>query len=121
MSKIGKVVIVILCVWTFTHTYLLINNWDGAKYSIARNIHDDNHRNYDGRTVVWRCNEKFYPFTVVKYKIEEYDRSGKLIDTGKLAFKSYYFNNNFYDFTEFFAYVAGAWMLYFLYWFFKKK
>lgn len=123
MSKKEKIIIVVLCMWSFIHIYLLINNWSGIKNNYVSNIYDDKHLNKYRDSVPYAPNERFYPFTVVKHKIQKYDdrfTPARLI-ADEWDFKSYYFNEKFYDFTEFFVYVAGVWMIFFLFRFLKKE
>lgn len=85
MTKTLKMVITILCLWTFLHTFLLLRNID-SKYAYRVLFSE-------GDTNPLRI-QRFYPFT------------GTII---------------FYDYTEYFVYVGGAWMLFFLYRLLKDK
>lgn len=99
MKKHDRIIISLLTVWTFIHTYIMLFKttelrdeyycWREGEYP-------------DGVAHYISIRELFYPFT---YSSEYPDAT--------------YFNSTFYDYTEYFIYVAGAWMCFFLYKFLK--
>jgi len=82
-----KLVIPVLCVWSFIHTLMVLRLF-AKNYLPAYRI--------DGGGWIFTT-ERFYPFTV--------------------NFRGHkgYFDIRFYDYTEYFVYVGGVWMIYFLY------
>ena len=97
ISKKEKLLIAALCIWSFIHTYLLVKNNSGFEYVIT-----------NGKKALV-INRKlvnpvdiFYPFT----KDQNNDISN--------------FDLKFYDYSEYFFYVAGAWLVYLLYKYLKK-
>jgi hypothetical protein len=102
MKQTDKVLIVILSIWTFIHCFLLLkglNYKNPLRYSISEGgIHS---------TYFFNKADRFYPFTNV-------------VLNEKTVYSDY--NFVFYDYTEFFVYVVGAWGLFFIYKFlFQKK
>ena len=90
MKQRDRIIISGLIVWTFFHTYLLI-----------KNINTTENRNV--RIADWQIynhvpTDYFYPFTA----------------RPNFAIKSS-FDIGFYDYTEFFVYVVGAWLCFLLY------
>jgi len=84
----NKLVIPVLCLWSFMHTYLIVKSnqveyieYQGLKLTL------------DGE--IFSTSSKFYPFT----------------SSGGYS----WFDVRYYDFTEYFVYVGGAWLIYFLY------
>ncbi len=102
MKQTDKIIIVILSVWTFIHCYLLLqglNYENSLLYSIKYG--DGSSSNYD-----FYKGEKFYPFT-------------EIIINKETVCSNYDFA--FYDYSEFFIYVVGAWGLLLIYKFLSKK
>lgn len=91
-----KIVISVLCVWSFIHTYLLITNY-------TKVIHNP----YFSEEISSR--QLFYPFTSYLYK----GSRGYMLGTISEQFQN--FDLRFYDYTEYFVYVGGVWMIYFIY------
>ena len=90
-----KIVITILCIWSFLHTYLLIKIFGYSYttpegYKIVR---------IDGNAFLPA--HSFYPFT--------YNETQHISN----------FEIGFYDYSEYFVYVGGAWMIFLLYRYFK--
>lgn len=90
-----RVIISALCVWSFLHTFILLR--------FIRVITIQLIISYS--SVVVTPYEKFYPFTFIDYTRGDC----------KEEFISRNFDMRFYDFSEYFFYVAGAWMIYYLY------
>lgn len=91
ISMKEKVVITVLCIWSFIHTYIIIKNVTGYWHS-RQGI---NFVLIDGKTF-FPAN-KFYPFT--------YNETPPISN----------FEIRLYDFSEYFVYVGGVWMIYLLY------
>jgi hypothetical protein len=97
MKQTDKVLIAILSIWTFIHCYLML---------IASN--------YPEKALVWvtywgqsveqyyKKTELFYPFT-------------KKEDFYHYHYMTRSFDLRFYDYSEFFIYVGGAWLCFLLY------
>jgi hypothetical protein len=90
-----KAVILILCIWSFLNTYAIIKNATGEWYS----RYGKHFVSIEGTTFV--PINKFYPFT--------YNETPPLSN----------FEIRFYDYSEYFVYVGGVWMIYLLYRYFK--
>lgn len=103
MKQKEKIVIVTLGVWTFIHCFILLiglNYENPLSYSINEGGWYDTHYSF------YKV-DKFYPFT-------------NIILNKKTVSSNY--NYAFYDYSEFFVYIAGAWGLLFIYKFlFQKK
>lgn len=84
----SKLIISALCLWSFIHTYLIVKSYQ-FEYIEYQGLK----LTLDGE--IFSSSSKFYPFT----SSGGYSR----------------FDVRYYDFTEYFVYVAGAWMIYFLY------
>lgn len=104
--KSYKLVIPTLCIWSFINTYALLQNIETKKAGVI---------GLDYGLKVFSPLEKFYPFTSHLY----YLHSTNNTPYPKTAFG--YFNLNFYDYTEYFVYVGGVWMIYFLYRYLKES
>lgn len=107
MSKNQKLLVVILCIWSFFNTYLLLKNIDiviGGQYYSYGNEHE-----------IYKTS-LFYPFTSYPY-VSEHTITHK--EYNMKAFG--YFNTNFYDYTEYLVYVGGVWMVFFLFRLLSKK
>ncbi len=90
-SKKDKVIISGLCVWSFLNTFILIRNSSG--YSSYNDASTGIKIMFlYGKPLMSNPIEYFYPF------------KGAL---------------NMYDYTEYFVYVGGVWMIYFLYHYLK--
>jgi hypothetical protein len=89
MTKRDRIIISVLIVWTFIHTYFLLANYI------------DSSKDRYGRFVTIQ-KEWFYPFTV-NYSYNPAN----------------YFDLWYYDYSEYFVYVVGAWGGLFLYKFLK--
>ena len=85
MKRKDRIIISVLVVWTFIHTYLLLINYK---------------RVFGYRYI--NVNKLFYPFTKDTY----YPNLSS-------------FNLDFYDYSEYFIYVVGAWVGFFIYKFLK--
>ena len=91
MSRKQKIMVVILCIWSFIHTFLFLKNI----VNIVEGVYTYKRETPMGTlSLSYPLTSGFYPFT------------------GHLAY---------YDLTEYFLYVGGVWMLFFLYRFLKKK
>ncbi len=103
MTKKDRIITSALIVWTFLHCFLMlktINNSNQIKTSFlffGKYKERDLHKT-----------DLFYPFT----KMEENKVMFWITDN---------FNLNFYDYTEFFVYIGGAWGLFFIYKLLSKK
>lgn len=92
MSKKEKIIIVVLCVWSFVNTYIIIMNSVRSFTDLTT-----------GRKFIY-INDHYELAQPIEY--------------------FYHFNNMDladYDFTEYFVYVIGVWMVFFLYRFLQKK
>ena len=98
---IEKMVVSILCIWSFIHTYLLLKTFRIGTVEF-----------YDAGSLIYRKHvsqmEEFYPFTFVEDT------------TSNANFPNHNFDLRFYDYTEYFVYVGGVWMIYFLYRYLKR-
>jgi hypothetical protein len=90
MIKKDRILISTLIVWTFTHTYLLITNINTTEIR--------NFRIVDQQLYNHIPTDYFYPFT---------SRQNFAISSSWAI--------DFYDYTEYFVYVIGAWALFFIY------
>ena len=91
-NKKEKVIVSSLCVWSFIHSYVIIRNNSGFGSVESQGMKV---LLIDGSPEVINPVEYFYP--IYKWK--------------------YYFLHaeiSYYDFTEYFFYVGGVWMIYFL-------
>ncbi len=103
MNKTDKVLLAILSIWTFINCFLMIQaiNYPKEISFLAATTEEIPRGNEDGWVrYVLNKSDKFYPFTD--------------FSTYKGTY-SEYFNVIFYDYSEFFVYVAGAWLLFLLY------
>jgi hypothetical protein len=102
MKQKERIVIVILGIWTFVNCFLLLkglNYKNPLRYSINEGgWYDTNYHFYKS--------DRFYPFT-------------KIILNKKTVGSNY--NFAFYDYTEFFVYVLGAWGLLIIYKFLSPR
>lgn len=97
-SKKEKMVISVLCVWSFIHTYIIIKNNSGFGSFVGES--GIRILLIDGKPEMTNPSDYFYPF-----------------------YRGIYFWSStirYYDYTEYFFYVGGAWLIYFLYRFLKK-
>lgn len=88
-----KIAIVLLCIWSFLHTYILINNITG--HWITSRLNGLKYVKLD--KVSLKPSDLFFPFTLD-------DSKGIPI-----------FEFRIYDYSEYFVYVGGVWMIYLLY------
>lgn len=99
MKKTDKVIVAILSIWTFIHCYLIL---------MAINLPEKIKMPYvvNGRFRVFYFvkTDFFYPFTTME--------GG---NTGIHSIGCYTYDIRYYDYTEFFVYVAGAWLCFLLY------
>jgi hypothetical protein len=93
-NKKLKLIISALCIWSFINTYLIIRSYEIEHYEY-KGLKFELYGKIFSRTSM------FYPFT----------------NDGRNS----WFDVSFYDFTEYFVYVGGVWMIYFLYRFLKKQ
>jgi hypothetical protein len=98
MKQHDKILITILSIWTFIHCFLILKAMDyPKKIELGFKI-----VNFAGNTSynTWPISktERFYPFTL---NADYYD--------------STLFDIRFYDYTEYFVYIVGAWGLFFIY------
>lgn len=93
VEKGNKIVVAILSMWTFLHTYLIIKSQNESMDIQGIKMTLDGQRLFP--------NNAFYPFSSNFYS-----------DT---------FNVAYYDFSEYFVYVGGAWLIFFLFKYFQKK
>jgi len=86
-----RVIISALCVWSFLHTFILLRYIRVVEIVLSVNNWSEKETGtpYD----------MFYPFTSKEYS------NGYIHN----------FDMRFYDFSEYFFYVGGAWMIYYLY------
>jgi hypothetical protein len=100
MKKVDKVIVAILSIWTFIHCYLIIQ---AINYPQIINAIDSNNNIPEEDWISYEINKSdmFYPFT--RFYLPD---------------ESYFFGDfcvEFYDYSEFFVYVVGAWGLFLLY------
>lgn len=91
-----KIAFVFLCMWSFFNTYLLITYYTKVihNHSFSEELN---------------TRQLFYPFTL-------YFHEGSTgIGYGKATEQFQNFDLRLYDYTEYFVYVGGVWMIYFLY------
>lgn len=100
MKKLKKILFIVLCLWCFLHTFLLLRSFP-VRY-IELYPHIDNRE----EMIKVAPSEKFYPFTCIDDKYDKNNDSDWNI---------YNFDLRFYDTSEFFIYVGGIWMIFFLY------
>jgi hypothetical protein len=101
MKQTDKVIVAILSIWTFMHCFLMLKTVNYPEHIRAPYIWVGEIKYFD-----WVKTDLFYPFT------------GKRNDTELL---SGWYNLDYYDFSEFFVYVIGAWGLFLLYKFLRLK
>jgi hypothetical protein len=102
MKTRQKFFIILLCLWSFIHLFLFLKNIgiDGVNhYQYVNRI------SYEGS-----AKNVFYPFTSGYYSSTDYYKGFS---------KS--FDSRFYDYTELFFYVGGAWLVFFLIKYLYKK
>lgn len=107
MKKTDKAIVAILGIWTFINCFLMLKTFDNPKYlkvnCVAAKHYDTGYvENYYTEMYINR-KTVFYPFTTIENKGD------------KVVIYSRFFNTGYYDYTEFFVYVAGAWGLFLLY------
>jgi|SRR5665647_258269 len=90
-----RVLISALCLWSFLHTFILLRF-----IRVVAVVLDT-----AGPNKAYSPYDMFYPFTFNGYY---YSRSNAEII-------SHNFDMRFYDFSEYFFYVGGAWLIYLLY------
>lgn len=90
-----KAVIAVLCIWSFINTYVIIKNVTGEWYS----RYGKHFVSIEGKSYI--PSKIFYPFT--------YNESPNISS----------FDIRFYDYSEYFIYVGGVWMIYLLYQYLK--
>jgi len=106
LSKNNKAIVSALCIWTFIHTFILLRYYELSGIWIISMGHNDDY--YLSKL------SKFFPFTYIK---KEVNGMGQIFEyTGNQLF-----DIRFYDKTEYFVYVIGAWLIYFLYRYLKKE
>ena len=109
MKQTDKVLIAILSIWTFIHCFLMIQavNYPKEISFLAATTEEMLRGNEDEWVrYVFNKSDKFYPFT------EFSTYNGKYSEN---------FNVVFYDYSEFFVYIIGAWGLFLLYKFLRPK
>jgi hypothetical protein len=97
MKQTDKVIVAILSIWTFIHCYLMLiaNNYP-EKPLVWMTSYGKSEQIYFKKT------ELFYPFTEINNYPPYY-------------YLSLDFDLRFYDYSEFFVYVAGTWLCFLLY------
>ena len=101
LKKLKKLLFVVLILWSFMHTFLLLRSFP------VRNIElETKSSTRDWVPIKVAPSEKFYPFTGMDDKYDKNNSSDWNI---------YNFELRFYDASEYFVYVGGVWMIYFLY------
>ena len=105
-----KIVISVLCVWSFINTYILLKRFRINQFRMEQGY---------GNSEYYSPFERFYPFTFSKtthYNSNTgvWDDISNIEGASDMGF-SHYFDIRFYDYTEYFIYVIGFWMIYFLY------
>ncbi len=99
----NKVLFTSLILWSYGHSYILIKN---LLYSFVHPVTGTRIRDYYIHSI--NLSEKqepdklFYPFTIE-------------------GFRNQNFNLLYYDFTEYFVYVGGVWLIYFLYRYWRNR
>ena len=105
----NKVIKSVLMVWTFLNLFLLILNFStikSGKFII------------DGQ--LYKTTDNFYPITYI-YFFDKNSHIGEEIYVLYPTLKSELFILKYYDFSEFFVYVGGVWLVYFLINYIKKN
>jgi hypothetical protein len=97
MKQTDKIIVAILSIWTFIHCYLMLIADNSREVNVSAMYDFD-----DGIITDFSVykTSMFYPFTKLPGNTER--------TTG-------YFRFDFYDYTEFFVYVIGAWLCFLLY------
>lgn len=98
LSQKEKVKIAALLLWSFVHSYIIIRNNIGYGSTVQQGI---KLLIIDKHPVMENPVEYFYPLYMWKHFF-------------------LYSEICYYDYTEYFVYVVGAWLIYFLYRFLKK-
>ena len=104
LKELKKILFVVLILWCFIHTFLLLRSFPVRYMELYPQID-----NREGMMKV-APSEKFYPFTRID---DKYDKNNSS------EWSIYNFDLRFYDASEYFVYVGGVWMIYFLYRFLK--
>jgi hypothetical protein len=101
VKKKDKIIISVLAVWTFIHSYFLLFNinTDRVYWHFSTEVDTDVIANLP-------VTKFFYPFTYSEIYSAIYPQAK-------------YFNLEFYDYSEYFIYVVGAWVGFFIYKFLK--
>ena len=94
-----KYIVVILSIWSFTHTYLLLISFQFSNQKSFRFKHFEDLTKFD----------LFYPFTSLYH-----------FEYNFISFDNKFFDIRFYDYTEYFIYVLGTWLIFILYKYLKK-
>jgi len=90
-----RVIISALCLWSFLNTFILLRFIRVVEVILYSPGSKKDYSPYD----------MFYPFTFNGYNS----------NSSYKEFVSHNFDMRFYDFSEYFFYVGGAWMIYYLY------
>ena len=90
-----RVIISVLCVWSFLNTFILLKFIRVAAVLLYS----------PGSKKIYSPYDMFYPFIFNGYDV----------NSSYKEFISHNFDMRFYDFSEYFFYVGGAWMIYYLY------
>lgn len=98
MKKLDKIILSVLIIWTFIHCFLMLKTINNEKY-ITESFEIVNL--VDQVRLDLLKTDLFYPFTNKRDDI--------------VFINGTYFNLKYYDYSEFFAYVVGAWTIFFIY------
>lgn len=98
-----KILITVLCVWCFIHTFLLLRSFPVRDIELHSDI-------YKPESLIKVApSEKFYPFTAMEGKWDWNNEYSQIHN----------FDLRFYDTSEYFVYIGGILFIYFLYGYLK--
>jgi hypothetical protein len=111
-----RVILSILIIWTFLNSFLFI-----ISSKFHGNLVYSGKKQSQNINILYNPNDYFFPFT--KHFVETKNSNPPLDSHGNwnpMSLVQYginfsYFDYHYYDFTEFFIYVFGSWVVFFVY------
>ena len=102
MKELKKLLFIILILWSFMHTFLLLMSFPFRYIELESLAYSSN-----WVMVKVAPSEKFYPFTYMHLTVDK--------TKNPLGEEVNNYDLRFYDSSEYFIYVGGIWLIYFLY------
>ena len=110
LKKQDKIIVSLLSIWTFAHIYFFLKSFNIKIVKDSFSLWTDKNsawvQGLPNQSIEFKPQDFFYPFTK---------------KWGDTELNGGNFNLDYYDSTEFFAYVVGAWLCFFLYKFLISK